>query len=437
MLLLLSVAGLLAARPLPFRQSAFKAGPDGLPPGWQVWSARPEIAPRTFVDDLIGRSGHGSLAISGNSNLAAYGGWEYTVAGVEPGKWYRFAAYYRAERLSCESRQVVARLDWTNEKGNSAGPADFPYLTGKDGEWTRIAMDAPAPENAVAVKIQLFLSNAPSATVWWDDVSLEEIPQPAPRKVRVAAVNFRPQKTHSAQENLEQFARVIDSSVPPGADLIVLGEGITVVGTGKHYADVAEPIPGPSTARLGELARRRKSYLVAGIYERDGVAVYNTAVLIGRDGNLAGKYRKVNLPREEVEGGLTPGNDYPVFRTDFGKLGIMVCWDYEYADAARALVLGGAELIAMPIWGGNPAVVKARAIENHVFIAASGYDYPTQILDPVGEELAAASANETAAVATIDLGRRYVETFLGEMRGRFRKEVRLDLSGPGLSGCTR
>jgi predicted amidohydrolase len=97
---------------------------------------------------------------------------------------------------------------------------------------------------------------------------------------------------------------------------------------------------------------------------------------IDRAGNLIGKYRKVYLPREEIEGGLSPGSDYPVFRTDFGKVGLMICWDVQYADPARALALRGAEMILMPIWGGNQTLGKARAIENRVFLISSGYDYP-------------------------------------------------------------
>ena len=83
--------------------------------------------------------------------------------------------------------------------------------------------------------------------------------------------------------------------------------------------------------------------------EREGAAIYNTAVLLDRTGKLMGKYRKVYLPREEIQGGLTPGNDFPVFDTDFGKVGMMICWDVEYADPARALALNGAEIILLPI----------------------------------------------------------------------------------------
>ena len=416
------------AGPVHVRQAGFR-GPQ--PDGWRTWAARPEIAPRTFVDTVHYRTAPGALAISGNSNPAAAGGWEYGVSGIEPGSWYRLQAHYRTEGVRYDSLQVLARLDWVESGGKRAGQPDFAWLTEPVGDWKRVTLEAPAPAKASAVKIQLYLLNAPQGTLWWDDISFDSIGSPGPRHVKVAAINFRPSGSKSAAENLRQFDEAIDASVRGASDVIVLPEGITVVGTGKKYADVAETIPGPTTDRLGEIARRRKSWIVAGIYEREGSAIYNTAVLIDRAGNFAGKYRKVYLPREEVEGGLTPGMTYPVFTTDFGKIGIMICWDVQYTDPARALALKGAELILMPIWGGNIALGKARAIENHIFLASSGYDYPTQILDPDGETLAVATERGSAAVATLDLARRYVDPWLGDMRGRFMKELRRDVNATG------
>lgn len=426
--LLTSAVAAAFAAPLNIQQSGFQASNDGLPAGWRVWAARAEIAPRTFVDAVHYRVRPGSLAISGNSNAAEYGGWEYKVPGIQAAKWYRLVAYYRAEGLENERHQVVSRLDWMKAGGERAGQPDYAYRTERAGEWTRISLDAPAPEGAAAVRLQLYLQNAPYATIWWDDISFEEVPTPKARPVRVASINFHPRETHSAQESVREFLDVIQKSVTGPTDVILLPEGITVVGTGKSYADVAETIPGPTTERLGALARSRKTYVVAGIYEREGAAIYNTAVLIDRAGNLTGKYRKVYLPREEIEGGLTPGHDYPVFRTDFGKVGVMICWDLQYTDPARALALRGAEMILMPIWGGNETLAKARAIENRVFLVSSGYDYPTSILDPDGEMLAIARENGSAAVATVDLNRRYMDTWLGDMRERFMKEVRLDVN---------
>jgi predicted amidohydrolase len=200
-----------------------------------------------------------------------------------------------------------------------------------------------------------------------------------------------------------------------------------MVGTGKSYVDVAETVPGPTTAALGELARRKRAWVVAGLYEREGAVVYNTAVLLDRSGALAGKYRKVYLPREEVEGGLTAGSAYPVFSTDFGTVGLMICWDTNFADPARALALAGAEVLLVPIAGGNDTLVRARAIENRVFVATSGYDIATEVIDPDGRTLARATTDGTVAVATIDLARRYTDPWLGDMRARFRKELRTDV----------
>lgn len=391
---------------------------------WTPWAPRSEIAPRTFIDAVRGRVSPGALAISGASNAAAYGGWERTVAGVEPGQWYRLVAWYRAEGVAQESRQVVARLDWGAEKDKRAGFPDYAWSASVEGAWKRVTLDAPAPDKAVNVKLQLALVNAPQGTVWWDDVSFEKIAAPPPRPVSVAAVNFRPSNSKTAAENVGKFAALVESEVAGKTDVILLPEGITIVGTGRTFPEVAESIPGPTTDRLGELARSKQAWLVAGLYERDGPAIYNTAVFIDRLGRVVGKYRKVYLPREELEGGLTAGEEYPVFDTDFGRVGMMICWDLQYTDPARAMALQGAEMILMPIWGGNEILGKARAIENHLYLVSSGYDYPAQIVDPLGEVLAQASGRTLVARATVDLNRRYVEPWLGVMRGRFMKETR-------------
>ena len=137
---------------------------------------------------------------------------------------------------------------------------------------------------------------------------------------------------------------------------------------------MAEPIPGPSTEYFGQLARQHNIYIVPGLLERDGHLVYNVAVLIGPDGQVVGKYRKVCLPRGEIEGGVTPGSDYPVFPTRFGKVGLMVCYDGFFPEVARELSNRGAEVIAWPVWGCNPLLARARACENHVYLVSSTYE---------------------------------------------------------------
>jgi predicted amidohydrolase len=420
--------GLLFA--LKIHEAGFTPGPDGKPAGWTTWSAREETAPRCFVDARHFRTRPGSLAISGNSNLAEHGGWHRTIPGIQAGTWYRFTAWYRTEAVAHESLQVLARLDWRDGRDRRAGEPDYVYRARREGGWTRVTLDAPATPKAESVVLQLYLSNSPQGTVWWDDISFEQIPTPPSRPVMVTSINLRPAGTKSAAESVNRFVETIDKEAPAKTDVILLPEGITVIGTGKQYADVAEPVPGPTTARLGETAKRHHAWIAAGVYEREGRVLYNTAVLIDREGNLAGKYRKVYLPRGEVEGGLTPGNDYPVFQTDFGKVGLMICYDVFFADPARALATQGAEMILMPIWGGDQTLGKARAIENKVFLVTSGYDYPTYVMDPDGEILSQAPRNASIAQATIDLAKRYVKPNLGEMHERRMKELRVDIPAP-------
>jgi predicted amidohydrolase len=427
-------AGLLsAAGEIPFHQSAFSAEVAG-PAGWEVWSHRPETAPHAYVDRVHSLGEPGSLAVGGAGNAAAHGGWVRRISGVRPGGWYAFSAYYRREGVAAENWQIVARLDWRNDEGRRTGQPDYAgWAVRRDG-WTRLSLETQAPPGAASVRIELYLSNAPQGTVWWDDIALREIPDPGPRPVNVASVNLRPRDTGGPGESVAKFVEAVRESVGSEVDLILLPEGITVVGTAKSFLEVAEPIPGPTTRELGNLAREKNAYIVAGIYEREGETVYNTSVLIGRDGMVEGRYRKVYLPREEIEGGITPGNIYPVFDTDFGRIGMMICYDVFFPDPARALAARGAEIILMPIWGGPEPLAIARALENGVFLAASGYDHPTYIMDPEGQRVAEASATGGVAQATLDLNRRYVDPWLGEMRTRRLRELRVDipLDTPGL-----
>jgi predicted amidohydrolase len=162
---------------------------------------------------------------------------------------------------------------------------------------------------------------------------------------------------------------------------------------------------------------------VAGILEKDGSTVYNTAILLDREGNLAGKYRKVSLPREEIEGGVTPGDSFPVFDTDFGKVGIMICWDVSFPEAARTLAFNGAEVIMMPIWGGHLTLAKARALENQVYLVSSTYDMKSAVFDQEGEIIGEASDENPVVVVEVDLNERKYWPWLGDFKNRIRREM--------------
>ena len=400
---------------------------SGLPEGWTTWSPRAEIAPRFSVDDSRGLQGRGALRIYGDRNAGAHGAWRHRVDGITAGRSYHLTACYQASGVPDERRMVSARLDWLDEKGRRARPPDFALDVGKRDGWVRIEHVASAPENARSVMIELFFAWAAEGSVWWDGIELREEAAPTERVVRAMTVYHRPQNTKSPAESVEQFCRIVEDSAAQKPDIICLPEGISIVGTGKSYAEVSEAVPGPTTRRLGVLAQKVHAYIVAGIYERAGTLVYNTAVLIDRSGRLAGKYRKTHLPYEEVEGGITPGDSYPVFTTDFGKVGMLICWDIQFPEPARALGARGAELVLVPIWGGSEVLARARAQENCYFLITSSFDMKTFIVDPEAKILAEATKDRPVVVSDLNLDRKILQPWLGNMKTRTWKERRPDI----------
>lgn len=143
------------------------------------------------------------------------------------------------------------------------------------------------------------------------------------------------------------------------------------------YTTLAEEIPGPVSQRLGEVARQYKMYIAANYYERAGSTLYNTAVLIDRNGRLAGKYRKVHLADGE-RWRVAGGQEFPVFDTDIGKIGFAICYDIIFPEHCRLLTVNGADIIIHQTqgWGvggkaeaiTGEAFMRTRAAENSVYL---------------------------------------------------------------------
>ena len=157
--------------------------------------------------------------------------------------------------------------------------------------------------------------------------------------------------------NMNRLAERIGDLAQRGAELIVLQElhnslYFCQVEDVNNF-DLAEPIPGPSTAFYGELSRQLNVVIVTSLFERRAPGLYhNTAVVLERDGSIAGKYRKMHIPDDPAyyeKFYFTPGDlGFHPIQTSVGRLGVLVCWDQWYPEAARLMALQGAELLIYP-----------------------------------------------------------------------------------------
>jgi N-carbamoylputrescine amidase len=208
--------------------------------------------------------------------------------------------------------------------------------------------------------------------------------------------------TDHREQNLATSEAGIREAAQMGAKLVLLQELHTSLYFCQHEStalfDLAEPIPGPSTVFLGELAKELGIVLVGSLFERRAPGLYhNTAVVLERDGSLVGTYRKMHIPDDPgyyEKFYFTPGDlGFTPIQTSVGKLGVLVCWDQWYPEAARLMALAGAEMLLYPTAiGWNPdddADEQARQREAWVTIQrahAVANGLPVLVANRVGLE---------------------------------------------------
>lgn len=175
------------------------------------------------------------------------------------------------------------------------------------------------------------------------------------RQIKVGLVqqNCTPER----KKNIENSITGIRDAVSLGARLVVLQE----LHTGPYFCksedpaffDQAEPVPGPSTEIFGKIAAELKIVLVVSLFEKRAAGLYhNTAVVLDSDGQIAGRYRKMHIPDDpgyHEKFYFTPGDTgFEPINTSLGRLGLLICWDQWYPEAARLMALGGADLLIYP-----------------------------------------------------------------------------------------
>ena len=417
--------------------------PDPSHDGWAPTSPREEIRPHF---EFIRTKGSPRLITRMDKREGLHGAWTKTYE-IHGGKHYRFYAERRLTGVAHPRRHALAKITWqddngrlvkndnpTNRKwlrsGTSTHRPDYPLERPMQREgWSELTDVYKSPSKATKAVVKLIFRWAPPhSSVEWRHVALKPVEAPEKRIARLASVHLRPlSKERTLEGNCRAYAPYIAEAAKKNADFVVLGETIGAYETGKKYHEVAESIPGPSTDYFGKLAKQHDLYIVVGLNERAGHLIYNVAVLIGPNGKVVGKYRKTCLPRGEADGGIVPGNEFPVFETRFGKVGMMVCYDAFFPEVARQLTINGAEVIALPVWGCNPELAAARATENHVWLVSSTYTdhnqnwIKTAIFNHEGQMVQQAKKWGEVIVQEVDLNARNHWHGLGDFKARIHR----------------
>lgn len=238
--------------------------------------------------------------------------------------------------------------------------------------------------------------------------------------------------------NLRKAASGIEAAAKKGAKIVCLQE----LFRSRYFPQredaknfrLAEPVPGPTTEALGRLARRKKIVIIASIFERRSAGIYhNTAVVLDADGSIRGRYRKMHIPDDPCyyeKFYFAPGDlGFPSFGTRYARVGVLICWDQWFPEAARLTSLSGAEILFYPTaigWlpdepqtvaqaqlGAWELVQRGHAIANGVFVAAANrvgregklrFWGNSFVAGPTGEVIARAGMNrDEVVVARCDL----------------------------------
>ena len=250
-------------------------------------------------------------------------------------------------------------------------------------------------------------------------------------KINVACVQMKPELA-DYKANLAKILQYIEvvMTEKPKTNLIVFPELITsgYECTKEQFQELAETLPdGKSMTAVGELAKKYHVHIVYGFPERDPEltdVLYNSSTLIDCNGKSLGRYRKVH-PFDAEKQWCRAGTDYPLFDTEIGKIGIMICWDTAFPEVARTYALKGADLLVVATNWEKPysddwdLITKARAFDNTLHLVAAnrigddvelGFFGHSKIIDPIGREIAALDEEvEGYIAAELDLSKTQEE----------------------------
>lgn len=412
-------------------------------PGWEIWKPNPGFG--LEVGRVRNSAGQWRLRMAGigsaHSSPQAKSRQFRTITGLKTGEWYRFDAAYSIKNVVNPANAVMTVVQWTSFRHYRIFA---PKVQGS--EVTSTLMLKLPEETKGSVNLHLFAGYIPGGTVEWKSVSVTHVPSyTAPsRPVAVSVIDSVPPKLGPVEDNARHYAAEIDkASSPKRSDIILLPEHVN---TTKVSGKAAVSMESEYMKILREAARRNRTYVAGSIHEeRDGM-IFNTGFLLDREGRTAGSYSKAHLTvGEMVFSPLARGEEWKVFQTDFGKVGVLVCLDFHFPEAARILALQGAELLLVPMAAdarlkedgrqrGAEHSGKAFVLENRVpivFAATLGSDVqPSLIIDQSARILARSNSAQHIIRGELDLDEKVIQWSGNDFQSVYKLGRRPELYGP-------
>jgi predicted amidohydrolase len=355
----------------------FHAGPAGsLPDGWVLKAPNPALRPQFKL--TAGPGGGRLLEAAGNGRAECLGFLAHPVD-LAAGKTYRLRVRFRFDGFDDVNRHLLHGVFAT-------GFNDGIFSYRRDGEWVIGESRFPGPKDAVRGEMRLCFRYSPRGKVVWSGVSLQECEAVKPRPVKIAVCQ--------GGGDRKRWEKYLDTAGAKHCDVALLTE---------FFEEGVQPPDGPSMKFMSQKAKQWRMYVCGTIRMRRGDIIYNSAPLWDRQGQLVGIYDKFMLYDPELDDGTTPGDSMPVFQADFGKVGIMTCYDSWHPEVARLLGYKGAELILFPSAGYYMQLMHARAADNGVAIAASS-GCPCGVWDSAGNQADGGSTDATRYAPNAILG---------------------------------
>lgn len=372
----------------------------------ESWCPHPKAAPKTK------RTGQ-KLFIAANGTRFSCGGWQIKITGLVPTKTYRIKLPYRVSGLLSSSKKLSCLAIWGNippDKVEIDDEADNDFLLIQPASPTAGLfyrdVTVPAGVKILTVRVTLRWTASGSAALGLPVISKVKAISQSRVKIAVATGSIQRRKLakiSTVAGNLSYYTQLCKEAVRLKPDFIVLPEIALQWRVLGHPVDTAIRVNGPEVSVFRRIAKANQLHILLPIFEREGDAVFNTALLIGPK-KIEGRYRKVHLAEYgETNSGIMPGNSFPVFKTPAGRVGCLICMDSSCQEASRMLGLNGAEIMFLPIMGdiradrftrGEPVfheerwkvIMRSRTLDNHFLIAvARNESIGSCIIDRKGE----------------------------------------------------